>query len=72
MLKCIKQTVRATAIKYQYNLWRIQVLKKYYKHPSSSLTGCEKNKEKRDRENKNITEKRSEVYQDKEKLSIRS
>jgi len=59
ILKCIKQTVRATAIKYQYNLRRIQVLNKYYKPPSSLPTGCEKNKEKRDKENKNITEKRN-------------
>ena len=45
MLKCIKQTVKSTTIKYQYNLWRIQVLKKYYKHLSSSPTGCEKKKD---------------------------
>jgi len=58
ILKCIKQTVRDTAIKYQYNLRRIQVLKKYYKYPSSLPTGCEKMK-KRDGENENIMEKRN-------------
>jgi len=57
MLKCIKQTVRTTAIKYQYNLLRIQALKKYYKRPSSSPTGCKKMK--KDGENKNIMEKRN-------------
>jgi len=39
-------------------LCRIQVIKKYYKRPSSSPTGCEK-KEKRYGENENITEKRN-------------
>jgi len=29
-------------MKYQYNLQRIQVIKKYYKHPSSLHTGCKK------------------------------
>jgi len=45
MLKCIKQTERATGIKYQYNLQvRPQIAKK---------------KEKRHGENENITEKRN-------------
>jgi len=64
MLKCIKQTVRATAIKCQYNLWRIQALKKYYKHPSSSPTGCKKNEKRETEKTKTLQRKGMEAYQD--------
>ena len=72
MLKCIKQTVRATEIKYQYNLWRIQVLNKYYKHPTRSPTGCENNEKKETEKTKILWRKGIKVYWDQEKLSIRS
>jgi len=69
MLKCIKQTVKGTAIKYQYNLWRIQVLKKYYKRPSSSPTGCEK-KKKDMKKTKTLRRKGPEVYWNEEELVL--
>jgi len=72
ILKCIKQTVRAISIKYQCNLWRIQVIKKYYKCPSSSPTGCEKNEKKEMEKMKKLWWKGTEVYQDEEKLCIGS
>jgi len=70
ILQIIKQTVRATAIKYQYNLWKIYVIKKYYECPSSSPIGCEK---KYGENEKNYGKKEQKyVYWNKEQLCIRS
>jgi len=68
VLKSIKQTVRAIAIKYQYNLCMIQVIKKYYNCPSSLPTGCEK----RYGENEKVWRKGMDIYQNKEQLCITS
>jgi len=64
----VKETVRATAIKYQYNLWKIQVIKQYYKRLLSLPMGHVK-KEKRYRESK---KNHGELFGNKELLCIGS
>jgi len=62
-LKSIKQIVRVTAIKYQYNLWKIQVIKKYYKHPQIHPKVAKNEKNKKDmKKTKTLQRKGTEVY----------